>query len=314
MPRRSSVLCPIDFSAASLDALRYAAAVTEQREGSLTVMTVEDPLLAAMEAPAGQVWQDTERRRELSRVVEEVLGARATALDVQVAVEVGRPWEEILRLARERSVDLIVMSSHGLTGMRKMFFGSTTERVLRESPAPVLVTRPGDHVPRSPRDVRELANRVLVPVDLDPTAAHTVHVAAAMARQLAVPLLITHVVEPTRVPFPRRAQGLRLDRERRADADEALERLAAANSQEVLVETLVAYGDPAEEIAKIARDRHAGLIGMPLRAGAAAGVKVGSVAYRVVCLTPSMVLALPGSGTAQGEGQLGLSSAALAPG
>ena len=44
-------------------------------------------------------------------------------------------------MSREKAVDLIVMSSHGLTGFRKLFFGSTTERVLRETSVPVLVTR-----------------------------------------------------------------------------------------------------------------------------------------------------------------------------
>ena len=63
----------------------------------------------------------------------------AAALEYEVVV--GKPAPEILRVARERSCDLIVISSHGLTGARKLFFGSTTERVLRETTRPVLSRR-----------------------------------------------------------------------------------------------------------------------------------------------------------------------------
>ena len=77
MPRRVSVLCPIDFSVASLGALRYAAAIAERFDGELTVVTVEDPLLASMDAAAGESWHGGETRRELSRVVADVLGRRS---------------------------------------------------------------------------------------------------------------------------------------------------------------------------------------------------------------------------------------------
>jgi nucleotide-binding universal stress UspA family protein len=58
-------------------------------------------------------------------------------------------------------------------------------------------------------------------------------------------------------------------------------------------EALVAYGDPAEEIAKVARDRSAGLIVIGLHASSLMGPRMGSVTYRVLCLTSTLVLALP---------------------
>ena len=67
-----------------------------------------------------------------------------TAIQIDYVVGVGRPAEELLRIARDPRADLIVMSSHGLTGIRKLFFGSTAERVLRESDIPVLVTESAD--------------------------------------------------------------------------------------------------------------------------------------------------------------------------
>src|SRR4029079_12002398 len=122
MPRRVSVLCPINFSGASLGALRYAAAIAERFDGELTVMTVEDPLLASMDAAAGERWHGGETRRELSRVVADVLGRRSGMLSERLEVVSGRGAEEILRLVNERPCDLIVMSTHGLTGRRRLFF------------------------------------------------------------------------------------------------------------------------------------------------------------------------------------------------
>jgi nucleotide-binding universal stress UspA family protein len=305
MARRFSVLCPIDFSAASLGALRYAATIAEHRHGQLTVMTVDDPILASMDATAGHVWVSDHSHKDLERVVSEVLGLRALPLDVQFHVAIGKPAEEILRTADRDRVDVVVMSSHGLTGIRKLFFGSTTERVLRDAHVPVLVSRPGDHGPNDVSEVRPVVNRVLVPVDLDVTAPYAVGIAAALAQELGAPLFIAHVVEPTRLPFPRRADARRLDSERRALADEALDRFAATTPAAAHAETLVVYGDPAEEIAKLARDRHVGLIVLPLRANAAGVARVGSVAYRVLCLAPAMVLALPGAAAARPSESIG---------
>ena len=312
MPRRLAVLCPIDFSAASLDALRYAAAFAEGQGGQLVVMTVEDPLLAALDADAGRVGQMSRTRDELSRVVDHVLGPRAAGLDVQLQTEVGRPCDEILRATERRPIDLIVMSSHGLTGMRRMFFGSTTERVPRGAQVPVFVTHPTDHGPSSAAEMEGRFHRILVPIDLDASAGRTVQAAFTLGERFRVPLLIAHVIEPTRLPFPRRADGPRLDSERRAQADAALQRLSAGLPATARAETLVAYGDPAEEIAKLARDRHADLIVIPTHANAAGGARMGSVAYRVICLAPSMVLALPGSVVAAGEHELDLGATAFA--
>jgi nucleotide-binding universal stress UspA family protein len=310
MPRRVSVLCPIDFSAASLGALRYAAAIAERFDGELTVMTVEDPLLASMDAAAGESWHGGETRRELSRVVSDVLGRRSGMLSERLEVASGRPAEEILRLVNERPCDLVVMSTHGLTGRRRLFFGATTERVLRSATVPVLVTRPDDPGPVSADQIGVLVNRILVPVDLDGSAPHTVHVAAGLAPVFKAPLLVVHVVEPARLPFPRRGEAPRLDRERRAEADQALDAIAEEVLPGVVAETLVAYGDAPEEIAKIAHDRHAGLIVMPIRGEGES--RIGAVAYRVLSLAPALVLALPGSVAAQRKDEVGLGAAALA--
>ena len=137
---RPSILCPIDYSASSAGALRYAAAIAEQFVTRLIVLIVEDPLLTtAVDLGTGVHWTRDLSERELSTFVMNTFGEDSAALGMcEYDVASGEPSVEILRVARERSCDLIVMSSHGLTGARKLFFGSTAERVLRGTIIPYL--------------------------------------------------------------------------------------------------------------------------------------------------------------------------------
>src|SRR3954447_666175 len=180
---RPSILCPIDYSDASAGALRYAAAVAEHFATRLIVLTVEDPLLTeAMDLGTGVRWTREASEREMAAFVTETFGADTpTPPTCEYDLAVGKPPIEILRIARERSCDLIVMSSHGLTGARKLFFGSTTERVLRESTVPVLVTPPVNPGHVHIEDARRLLGRIVVPVDLTVYSHDQVKMAAAVA-------------------------------------------------------------------------------------------------------------------------------------
>jgi universal stress protein A len=300
MTRRPAVLCPIDFSNSSRAALRYATAIAERFRTGLTLLTVNDPLLAEAAAMhSGPQWLPDDSKTELRRFFEETFQHRTLGpTPVKMLVTSGPPAQEILRVARESRCDLIVMSTHGLTGVRKLFFGATTERVLRETDVPVLVTPAIEPGPLFLEDVKHLVNRVLVPVDLKAASAHQVQVAGALAATVGVPMLLAHVVEPLRFPHPPSARRPNVDRERRSRAEEALNGLIAGIRVPVKAEMLTASGDPAEEIAKIARERRSGLIVMGLHASPLAGPRMGSVTYRVLCLAQSPVLALPPSSDA----------------
>jgi len=298
MTTRPRILCAVDFSEASRGALRYAAILAERFESLLTVATIDDPLLASIDMARPSPRPSDDTCRSLQRLVADTLGDRRTALQIDYVVGIGRPPDELLRIAREPRADLIVMSSHGLTGIRKLFFGSTTERVLREADIPVLVTEPGFQSPTSWADLVTEVNRVLVPVDLIPGTETQVQDALRIAETLGVPALITHVIEPTRLPVARRQDGLHIDAERRARADQVIEAIVDSATAAHRPEGLVAYGDPAEEIAKIARDRHVGLIVMGLRAVGSPHGRMGSVTYRVLCVSHAAVLVLPPALTA----------------
>jgi nucleotide-binding universal stress UspA family protein len=313
MNLRPSILCPIDFSEASSGALRYASALATHFATRLIVLSVEDPLLTeALDLGTGVVWRPDDCKREMQQFAGKTFGADAPILALlEYEVAVGKPAPEILRVARERSCDLIVISTHGLTGMRKLFFGSTTERVLRETTRPVLVTPPHDPGPiRISADAKRLVSRIIAPVDLSAASAHQTEVAQGIADALAVPLIVLHVVEPLKTRLAARLHGSHVESNRRALAEDGLNALVATSTHRVNAEALVAYGDPAEEVAKVARDRQAGLIVMGLHGSPLLGPRMGSVTYRILCLAHTLVLALPPTNHAARTAQSSTVSAA----
>jgi universal stress protein A len=174
MSLEPAILCPIDFSDASRGALRYARVIAEHFGARLLALTVEDPLLTeAVDLSTGVQWDPEDARDAVEEFVRGVLGNEPPAAgSVAYAVAVGKPADQILRVAHDAGCDLIVMSTHGLTGMRKLFFGSTTERVLRETQVPVLATSPADEGPRNLAEVRRRIGRALVPVAPRPIHRH----------------------------------------------------------------------------------------------------------------------------------------------
>jgi universal stress protein A len=295
MKSPATILCPIDFSDASRGALRFAGVLAGSFGARLLLLAVEDPLLTeAVGLSTGVQWTADQTRGELARFCERALPESVlNAGRVTSEVAVGHPAQEILRVCRERQCDLILMSTHGLTGMRKLFFGSTTERVLRETTTPVLAVPPATDGPLTLEDIHQRVGRILVPVDLGASSIHQVQIARRLAETIHVPLLVTHVVEPVRSPLAASLHMPSIEVERRTRAEDALGELLAMLPRELNPEALVAYGDPAEEIAKVARDRNAGLLVIGLHASPLLGPRMGSVTYRVLCLAPALVLALP---------------------
>jgi nucleotide-binding universal stress UspA family protein len=292
---RPSVLCPIDYSEGSAAALRYAAAIAEHFVTRLILLTVEDPLLStAMDLGSGVLWTPEASKAELTNFASGVFADDPDALKLcEFDVAVGKPSVEILRVARERSCDLVVMSSHGLTGARKLFFGSTTERVLRETTVPVLVTPPGNPGVIQVEDARRVLGRIVAPVDLSPASRHQTDVARGLADALSLSLILLHVIEPVKSRLLARLKLTGLESYRRAEAERALGALVATIPDHLRPEALIVFGDPAEEAAKVVRDRQAGLVVIGLHGSPLLGPRMGSVTYRMLCLSPTLMLAVP---------------------
>jgi len=283
MTRLPSLICPVDFSEGSRAALTHAAAIADHFGAEVTVLTVVDPFVAAMAAAeATEATADADTEQALRRYCDEAL-ARLPAgpRSIRLRYAVGTPASEILREAHAANADLIVMSSHGRRGIRKMVFGSTTERVLRATHVPVLITPASRTEALSLSEMAGQIYEVVAPVDLTTCSARQIKVASAIADATRVPLALIHVLKPEHGPSPIEKARTELSK---------LQALVAAR---VPTECLVLCGEPSEEIVALAASRHANLIVMGLHSSGLLGPRMGSVTYRVLSTTNAFVLALP---------------------
>jgi nucleotide-binding universal stress UspA family protein len=147
--RLKKVLVPTDFSRHSEHAFRHGAVLAKMAGAELVVMHVVEKFMDhsllysdvwPFQKPVNQYYNDLEERtaRRLARQVEEAAG---DAVEFRVLVTTGNPAEEIIRAVQEEEVDLIVISTHGRGALAQALIGSTTDRVLRRAPCPVLVIR-----------------------------------------------------------------------------------------------------------------------------------------------------------------------------
>ncbi len=142
------ILLPTDFSGCANFALPYAAAIARAAKAKVICVHVVEPIVPAVGysglaepmaiADISEQLEDS-AERELPQVMqcEELHG-----LDIEEVIAHGDAAAEIVRVASERNVDLIVISSHGRTGLGRMIFGSTAEAVVRHAGCPVLVVKP----------------------------------------------------------------------------------------------------------------------------------------------------------------------------
>jgi nucleotide-binding universal stress UspA family protein len=144
------ILVPTDFSKHSENALSYAAAFAEKFSAELYLLHVVQNLalfipdaitVAPPIAPPVEQFL-TAARAALDRVVQE---RNLKQLTIRPEVREGTPFYEIIRFAQENDIDLIVMGTHGHSGLAHVLLGSTAEKVVRKAPCPVLTVRHPEH-------------------------------------------------------------------------------------------------------------------------------------------------------------------------
>ena len=140
------ILVPMDFSDCSRKALQYALPFAKAFDATITLLHVVEPFVPVPEMTGidltmidGQLREGGQRR--LSELRQEV-GQNAV---VETLLRVGRAETEILRAAKELDSDLILLSTHGRTGLAHVFMGSTAEHIVRRATCPVLVVRENEY-------------------------------------------------------------------------------------------------------------------------------------------------------------------------
>jgi nucleotide-binding universal stress UspA family protein len=143
-----SILLPTDFSECGNYALSYAASLARRFKAVIICVNVIEPIVPTVgysgmsePLPIADITEQLEdsAERELPKLSE---CEECAGLEVEELVVHGEAASEIVRVAGDRKVDLIVISSHGRTGLGRILFGSTAESVVRHAPCPVLVVKP----------------------------------------------------------------------------------------------------------------------------------------------------------------------------
>ena len=143
------ILCPVDFSEYSDYAMRYAALLAVKFEAKLTLLHVVAPVLVPL---PGEALMPPMRQIDLAdiadackeRLVQAIGSFSSAGLEIDYQVTNGVPFLEILRVAKELSVGMIVMGTHGRSGLAHIMIGSVAERVVRTAPCPVLTVKRND--------------------------------------------------------------------------------------------------------------------------------------------------------------------------
>jgi nucleotide-binding universal stress UspA family protein len=184
------ILVPLDGSERARQALPVAARIARDSGGSLLLFSVLQPSVtpgwqietSLMQAESREA-ERQERQKELAWLAgsEELRG-----LEVKTEVVEDLPAQAILEKARLSAADLIVLCSHGRTGITRWALGSVAQKVARHSPIPVFILRAGWPMPLPPHGMRPI--RVLVALDGSPLAESSLLPAAQLSSALSSPL------------------------------------------------------------------------------------------------------------------------------
>jgi nucleotide-binding universal stress UspA family protein len=286
------LLVPVDFSAASARASRSAISLAQKWGAQVTFVHVLAPLADEAEIVAFGSHFLAQRQTHAEAKLD--AWRETHAADQQASCEIlhGRDFEEIVRCAAVRRVEMIIMARRGRSGIIEQLLGSATERVVRHAKCPVLVISDSDKAP--PLET----GRVLLTTDFSPASRAAFPWAERFARTLATKITLANVQSPMGLPgtieYRRHQQEIdalrtQADAEIAALRNESLDASLSGDAE-------VVEGTPHRAICRLARRLKAALIVMSShgRTGWQRAL-IGSTAELVVRHAPCAVLVIRGS-------------------
>jgi len=144
------ILFPTDLSDAAAEAQAYAFALAEKFNAELHVLSVIQDMALVSPDPNMPWLVPASNLQEVKQSVEEALQKIPepqwpNAKPVQRLIRIGVPFMEIIKYAKEADIDLVVVGTHGRSGLSHVLLGSVAERVVRKAPCPVLTVKPEGH-------------------------------------------------------------------------------------------------------------------------------------------------------------------------
>jgi nucleotide-binding universal stress UspA family protein len=295
-----SVLVPLDGSTFAEQALPLAGAILQRGKASLTLVRVHRPLRSSDIDTTG-LWDGDQRESDdayLTRVAERMTECFKVKVATALLEEpvIGALCDHV----RAHSVDLVVMSTHGRTGIRRAWLGSVADGIARSVSVPVLMVRPLDQTDE--RDTLRLFERMLIPLDGSRLSESIVGHAVRLARVFGSEIVLFRAVEPlvaTRPGYPLSSPvpitlfdggaTEHLTEIARKYLEEAAARLREEHGLHVSIDVrLVEHAAPA--IVEALAAHHIELVAMSTHGRGASRLVVGSVADNVIRARPRAVL------------------------
>jgi nucleotide-binding universal stress UspA family protein len=295
-----TVLCPVDFSPITSKVLGLAIQVSQLFSSRLILHHSNENGLLTQEVPneGGDFHVD--------KSLKEMIARAPDSIHVESRITTGHAHKSVLELARSLPADLIVMGTHGRSGVRDTLLGSTTERVITESLCPVLTAHDIGHnmiLPERGDPALEGHAQVLVPLDLFPHSSQTLEHALGLLEMLPIDLHLLHVIEPTSVDDTRGATHFNVPEFlhlRTQDARDSLRALIPAG-YENRVHVHARVGPVVRVVLDYAAQIDARLIVMGItRKNFLKHLLLGAPAYGVLRGSACPVWIVPGSGLTAG--------------
>jgi nucleotide-binding universal stress UspA family protein len=267
-PKLNNLLFATDFSNSSLAALPYAGAIARAFGANLHLCHIEPaaPLATGLadlhlyEAAGKDAAQNLAALRDLPAL---------KGMKPALVLAEGEFKNELMKVVSAANIDLVVAGTRGRTGLRKMLLGSVTEEICRTVTCPILTVGP---------DAANTANtpfqRILFPTNLSELSQKTVPYIAKLASEFASPVTILHVLRGDEATTSDEKTLTESVRRRMIDEFSALAALKP--------EFVVAVGDTAETVLRVAREKNAGLIAMAIRNAFRPGILRERTAYRII--------------------------------
>ena len=296
-----NILLPTDFSPCADAALHQAVTIAERFQGTVTMLHVvavheSDPSKIKTLIADSSLSYD-----KIITTAEEMLHTKDGMIETPVLIEKVllrgiSPTSEILSYAAEHHPDLIVMGTHGRTGIRRLIMGSVAEKIIRLSDSPVMTVRCGsDGKPQGYPNYRS----ILLPVDFSKASTNALWTASEIARKYGSRLTLLHVTEAPE--FRGYLEGDDLDDEElnNSQIEEAENTLADLLSKAPLdgieVYTRVIFGRPGRKIVEFAHKEDIDLILIPSHGKSGfEKLLMGSTVNKVVHRADIPVLVLKG--------------------
>lgn len=287
-----SILCPVDFSEISREALAWSLELTRNLQGELTILHAVDTALMSV----GNLVAMPDGMEELRRQSKQQMDSLTAGLDLSsslVVVEEGVPADVIVKATEDREIDLLVMGTHGLSGLQRLLLGSVMEKVLHRVNVPLM-----SFCPRAP-DAGHAPKNILLAVDFGPETASVMRHGVWLAEHFGAKLFGAHAVP---VPYV-----VLNDRSMERLTPEQLERLKdtlTAERREELADLFPQSTAPVEVVATVgsayqaisdAIERHG--IDLVVMGRGGHGRRhlgwVGSTCHKLVRSAPCPVLIVP---------------------